>query len=485
MNEARSNWLVPLKRLATRPGGWLILVVLALITIPYYGEAIRHPTFITGITRSLGIERHAFERILYLAPIVWAGFLFGRKGALTTSLAALAIMLPRALFISAYTTDAIFESAAVFILGNVLALSFDALSKERKHRLELEATQEELRASEERYRQLFENAHDAIWLHDPEGNIITANQASALLTGYSLKEFPGIRTTSLLSPESLETVRAIEERLVRGEVAGSLNEVKLIRKDGSEAFVQLATNLVPQKDSPPAFQHIARDISEQKRMQENLQFYLQQATRAQEEERKRISRELHDDTIQALVVLFRQLDAIASGKRELAPETRLRLEELRRQTNTIMEGVRRLSQDLRPAALDRLGLVPTLQWLAADVARFSRINTRVNAVGTERPLPEEVKLVLFRITQEALRNIWRHSGATEAEITLDFEQGKTRISIADNGRGFSLPQSIGDLARDGKLGLAGMQERARLIGGSFSVKSEPGKGATVTVEIPA
>jgi len=150
-----------------------------------------------------------------------------------------------------------------------------------------------------------------------------------------------------------------------------------------------------------------------------------------------------------------------------------------------MQGVRRLSQDLRPAALDRLGLLSALEWLASDITEYSGIEIKVNVVNSERRLPEEVELVLFRITQEALRNVWRHSQATRAEIAVEFDESKTKVTISDNGKGFNLPETIGDLARDGKLGLAGMQERARLLGGSLTVQSEPGRGSTITVELPA
>lgn len=219
-------------------------------------------------------------------------------------------------------------------------------------------------------------------------------------------------------------------------------------------------------------------------MQQNLRYYLQQATRAQEEERKRISHELHDDTIQALVVLSRQLDALASSKEGLSKENRLRLEALWQQTDSILGGVRRLSQDLRPAALDRLGLLPALEWLAANVTEHSGIETAVTVTGQEHRLPEEAVIALFRITQEALRNVWRHSGATKAEITVEFGKGKTSITTSDNGKGFKLPGKIGDMAKEGKLGLAGMQERAQLAGGTLIVQSQPGQGTSVTVALP-
>jgi len=646
MIGARQTFIGRLTRVIRRPGFWLILVVLVLITLPHYEGTLEHPTFLTHLTSNLGLSRHAFERILYLAPIVWAGFLFGQMGAMISSLAALACMLPRAVVISPSPLDSILEASAVFIIGNVLAISFNSLRKERERRtylaalhqtasvvsesLELkqilnrsidtvigvmkvdvalvflldeetgeliltahrgissdiaqsvdklnlgegfngrvaesgeplfveDASQDprltrmmvkeyeirseiivplrykekvngtlcaamhshrwfqpeemelltaignqigvavenarlyqqqqkiadELRASEERYRELFENAHDAIWLHDLDGNIIAANRASIILTGYDLEELYKLRAVDLVSEGSLGIARSIEQRLIGGEVVGSIAEVSLVRKDRTEISVQLSTSLVFNQGEPVAFQHIARDVTEEKRMQENLRFYLREVSRSQEEERKRISRELHDETIQALVVLSRQLDTLASSSKGLSEANRRYLEELRQQTNNIMLGIRRLSQDLRPAALDRLGLLATLEWLASDVAEYSGIATKVTVLGKERRLPEEIELVLFRITQEALRNVWRHAKATQAEVVVEFGEKKIRITINDNGRGFKLPTTVGDLARDGKLGLAGMQERAQLIGGNLKVQSELGRGSSITIELPA
>ena len=293
----------------------------------------------------------------------------------------------------------------------------------------LETAQQELKVSEERYRQLFENAHDAIWLHDLEGNFITVNKATEKLTGYSMEELCRMNVKSFLSEESLDLAHQIRKKLLNNEPVEQPYEQRIFRRDGSEAYIQLATSLVLDKGKPVAFQHIARDITEQKRMNENLRFYFQQATRAQEEERKRISHELHDDTIQALVVLSRQLDALATDDKGLSEENRLRLEELWQQTDSILQGVRRLSQDLRPAALDRLGLLPAVEWLASEVTKYSSVVTKVNMLGKEHRLPEEVAIALFRITQEALRNVWRHSGATRAEITIDFNDGRTKITV--------------------------------------------------------
>jgi len=666
MDGAQQSLISQLIRIIRKPGFWLILVLLVLITLSHYQEALDQPAFLIQLISNLGLSRHALERILYLAPIVWAGFLFGWRGTTVTSLVALACMLPRAVSISPSPTDAIFETIAVFVIGNVSAISFGALRKEREYRTQLEVTQRELKAhvrvikeneerlaalhqitstvskslelsqvlssainnitdvmqveialvflldeessqlilaahrgvsaefvqsmgklepgegfnsrvaetgeplyiedasqdpelsqivvreegirsqlivplkskgkvtgtlcvaartqrpvlpeelglvtaignqigvavdnahlyqqqqevaeklrvSKERYRELFENAPDAIWLHDLQGNIIAANNSLVRLTGYAQEELSCIKADDLIAGGCIDNVKGIEGQFLKGETMGHLSEAMLVKKDKSDVSIQLSTNPVFSNGQIVGFQHIARDITEQKRMQDNLRFYLHQVTRAQEDERKRISHELHDETIQALVVLSRRLDTLASSDKELPEDSRLHLEELRQQTNNIIQEVRRLSQGLRPAALDRLGLLATLQWLAADLADYSGIATKVNVVGDERRLPEEVELVLFRITQEAMRNVWRHSQATRAEIMVEFNETKIRVSVSDNGKGFSLPKTISDLARDGKLGLAGMQERAQLLGGTVTVKSEPDKGSSISVELP-
>ncbi len=149
-----------------------------------------------------------------------------------------------------------------------------------------------------------------------------------------------------------------------------------------------------------------------------------------------------------------------------------------------MDGVHRFSQDLRPSVLDDLGLVPALEWLTSDLTKQSGIAVDMAVLGPVRRFPHELELILFRIAQEALRNMWKHSEASKVWLTVEFGDDKTVLTVKDNGKGFDLPERIEDLAIAGKLGLVGMQERAQLIGGRLTLQSEPGKGTTVTVEVP-
>ena len=134
--------------------------------------------------------------------------------------------------------------------------------------------------------------------------------------------------------------------------------------------------------------------------------------------------------------------------------------------------------------LDDLGLLATLRWLVSESRERYGIEVDLRVVGVEQRLPPEVEFTLFRIVQEAVRNIERHSQAQKAEIDVEFGEGKIKVSVSDNGKGFKLSENLVDLVRTGKLGLAGMEERARLLNGSLRIESVPDKGTTVTVEIP-
>ena len=360
------------KRPIARWDFWLIVVATAVVTFVYYSDSPAYATLFPKTFHDLGLDRHSLERILYLAPVIWAGFFFAWRGAFVTSIITLGLMLPRVFLISEHALDALVESISVFIIGNVLALSFASLRKERAYRDQLKRAQKQ-------------------------------------------------------QEKTMEELRAA---------------------------------------------------------QQNLRFYLQEATRAQEEERKRISLELHDDTIQSLVVLARDLDDAIMDNEAVPEEVKTKLEAFwHRRIDGIVKAVRRLSQDLRPAALDQLGLIPALEWLGNSLQEHSGITVQVATDGRERRLTEEAAIAVFRICQEALRNAWRHAEATEISISLQFLEGLIRLTINDNGKGFELPGQIGDLARTGKLGLAGMEERAHMLGGTLTVRSEPGQGTVIVLEI--
>jgi len=227
------------------------------------------------------------------------------------------------------------------------------------------------------------------------------------------------------------------------------------------------------------------DVTERKRAEENVRYYLQEITKAQEEERKRIARELHDDTAQVLGSLSRQLDNFVRKQHGLAPNEVLFLKDLQAQLNHGVQSVQRFTQALRPSLLDDLGLVPALRSLVKDLQEYDGIDTSLKVLGKERRFSSEVESLLFRIVQEALNNIRRHAQASETKVVVEFAEDKTRVTISDNGRGFELSGRVDDLPRSGKLGLAGMHERVQLLDGAIEIKSTLGKGTTLILEVPS
>jgi signal transduction histidine kinase len=202
---------------------------------------------------------------------------------------------------------------------------------------------------------------------------------------------------------------------------------------------------------------------------------------AQEEERRRIGRELHDEIGQLLTSLLIGLrSAQETPKREAM---QARLEELRRDTTRALADVRRLAQGLRPAVLDDLGLDAALNLYAADYARTHAIQADVSVTGLgEARLPRPVEIAIYRITQEALTNTARHAAAKAVSIIVQRSPSEVRLVVEDDGCGFdasAVPHSS-----PGRLGLHGMRERAALLGGSLSIESSPGKGSAICVAIP-
>jgi len=337
---------------------------------------------------------------------------------------------------------------------------------------------EQLAASEEAYRTLFENASDAIVLLDFGGNIVAANKSFGRLTGYSHDELVG-RSIATLMPEKSEA-----RLLDRDRPNGEPWQTRLLTKDGQTKLIEVAASFITEGGEHKGLQFIARDITERQQVHENLRWYVREITRAQEEERMRIARELHDDTTQVLVFLSRRLSALDEFRADAPPELMERVKEAREMLESVLRGVRRITRDLRPSTLDHLGLVPALRgWLAGFLAD-AETSPRLEVVGEVDRLPPEVELALFRIVQEALNNARRHSGASEVTVWVEFGKQEVSVCIRDNGKGFTVPKRVGDLAREAKLGLLGMYERASLIGGKLEIRSEPGCGTQVIVKVP-
>ncbi len=212
---------------------------------------------------------------------------------------------------------------------------------------------------------------------------------------------------------------------------------------------------------------------------------VKQILMAQEREQQRIARELHDDTVQSLYVIAQGLDRVASNDDErMDAKTASELSKIRGTALQTVTGLRRLIQDLRPHVLSDMGFVPALEWMVDDHAKRYATAARLELRGRLPVLSQKAQLLLWRIAQEAMRNSGKYADASEILVTLDSAESTFRMVVADSGKGFDPRQVLRDSHRTGRMGILSMQERTALLGGSFEIHAEPGKGSVITVEIP-
>lgn len=228
---------------------------------------------------------------------------------------------------------------------------------------------------------------------------------------------------------------------------------------------------------------LARARAEVQRKEELRAQLLHQVITAQEEERKRIARELHDQTGQQLTSLLVGLTVI-EGMNDI-DTARAQVAALKAQVGGTLDDVRALARELRPSVLDDMGLVDALERQTRDYARRFRLVADFQTVGFNgQRLAPEIETALYRIVQEALTNVARHAEASSVSLLLEHRDTSVLAIIDDNGKGFPSDEFLQTAARERHLGLFGMQERAALLGGQFTIESEAGKGTTVFVEIP-
>lgn len=430
----------------------------------------------------------AIERMFFLIPITYAGMYFGLRSGIFSLLLSLAVIMPRIFFTHEFGIEAGLETGGVILLGLLLNLWFEVMRREsRRYRTvvsQLEESERRLRDSRQKYQYLFENASDAIWVQDVNGLFMDGNRAFEKLTGFSCEEVRGIHLRQFLSPESLGLAREIREKLIAGEDFEQPYEQQFYIKDGSVKTAKMSTNPVIVGGRITGFEHVARDVTREKRQEANVRSYIHQITMAQEEERKRVARDLHDDVSPEILVLINKLDAFTDERRSNSASRQERLKTIRGQAVRALESLRRTAQGLRPRIIDDLGLVAAVEWIAEELEKEQAITITVETSGLDREPSPEIQIVLFRIAQEALNNIRKHARAVNVAITLAGSEDGITMTVSDDGTGFTVPDRVEDKVREGRLGLMGMDERAGLIGGSLKIISSPDTGTKLTVRLP-
>ena len=218
--------------------------------------------------------------------------------------------------------------------------------------------------------------------------------------------------------------------------------------------------------------------------QAGMRGYLAALTQGQEEERKRLARELHDETVQSLIALDQKIQMARKALGRDPQACASRLDELRAMTTDIVEKVRRFSRNLRPIYLEDLGLIPALEMLTRDAGGEGKLVTACCVTGEPKRLSAEREMALYRLVQEALNNVTAHANASRADVTITFVGDEVSVTIADDGVGFAIPDRPGELAEAGHYGVLGMRERAELAGGWLNIESEPGHGTRIEIRLP-
>jgi PAS domain S-box-containing protein len=346
---------------------------------------------------------------------------------------------------------------------------------------ERQRAEEALRQSEERFSKAFQSSPAALSIALLEdGKLLEVNEAFLRMTGFNREEVIGRSTVELelwTNHDRGMIAKALRER---GAVANL--DIKFQQKSGGIREGLFSAELI-QLDGGPSILAIVQDITERNRAAEALQNYPRQLIKAQEAERQRIARELHDQVGQVLTAIHLNLQTVWETCE--SSEARALIDEGVAMVDEALAQVRDLSFELRPSLLDDLGLVTALRWYAARFEQRTGIHaiTAIDLSGKGTRLGRELETACFRIVQEALTNVVRHAGAKNISITLRSCDDQLQLSIKDDGAGFdAYAQNLSAFA--GHVGLRGMRERALALGGQLEIKSSPSRGTVISAHFP-
>ncbi|MBE0570258.1 MAG: PAS domain S-box protein [Ignavibacteriaceae bacterium] len=347
----------------------------------------------------------------------------------------------------------------------------------------------ELRESESKFKMLFNSANDAVFVtqlsnEKSYGDFIEVNEVACVRLGYTKEEFLQLSPSAIVSPKNMPEFNLNMERLLKeGHV---IYDVVHKAKDKKLIPVEINSHLFLYNDKPTVLS-IARDITERKQTEERLKrtskLLRELATHLQsvrEEERTMIAQEIHDELGQVLTALKIHISLLANKLNTNQAPLKEKINSLSGMIDASVESVQKISSKLRPGILDELGLIAAIEWQAEEFEKLTNIKCSLVLPKQEIELEKNKSTAIFRIFQEALTNIARHSEANKVMVSFMNHQSNIYLEIQDNGKGISQDQ-IKDFK---SLGIHGMEERAMVFGGEVYIEGFAGKGTTVKVEIP-
>ena len=338
-----------------------------------------------------------------------------------------------------------------------------------------------LKGADHTYRVFVERMNEGAAVLSSHHTVLHCNSRFARFLGAGLQSVIGASLPDLVWPEDRPKLDALLRRAARRNCRG---EVRLQSRKGAPLSVHLSLNPL-RLDNTRAVCLIASDLSETKRAEQELRASSEQLRHlaahllsVREEERTRISREVHDELGQALTAVKMDLAWLAARLPPGSDQMLKKIGATRQLADSIIQSIRRISTELRPAVLD-LGLAAAVEWQVQEFQARSGIQCNVRVL-TREAVASNASTAMFRIFQETLTNVARHAKATRAEVVLEKQRDRLVLLIRDNGRGFN--QSVPAVSKS--LGLMGMRERAAILGGRVNISSAPGRGTTVSAWIP-
>ena len=333
--------------------------------------------------------------------------------------------------------------------------------------------------------------NDTLIVVDPDERIKSVNRATCELLGYTEDELLG-KEIHLVVDGKDGIFNAETTASLKGRKALLNQEVDYVTKLGKQIPMLFSAAVLRDKVGEVlGIVMLARDIEERKRAEEalrkserQLRFLSTQLLTIQEEERRRLSAELHDELGQALILIKIQLRSIQGALRTDQAELKGECDELISYTNEISENVRRLSRDLSPAILEDLGFLAAIRRLAEGFANRCNVKTSLDMADIEDLFPRKAQIIAYRIIQECFTNIAKHSQATNVSVEIGKRDGRLVFRVEDDGRGFNVREVLSRDPTEKGLGMAAMLERARMLRGFCDIQSQEGVGTTVTCTIP-
>ncbi len=359
----------------------------------------------------------------------------------------------------------------------------NAIQKKAMERASVEA-ESALRRSEEQYRLIAENTRDLISMVDVDGCFLYASPAHRASLGYLPDDLAGTQLIELVHPDDRAALAtAWEQSLQHRE--NRTAEIRMRHKDGTyRIFESIGNWIFDEQQRPQRAVIISRDITRRKESEETLRRLPTLIREAQESERRRVARELHDSVIQILSSVKFRLQAIEEKVAATDEGTWRDTLKAKAALEKAIGEVRRISRNLRPSELDDLGLAPALRSLCAEFGERTGMAVNLTIHRLPKAIPDDLELNLYRIIQEALGNIEKHSRATKVSLRVARQASKLCATISDNGCGFDPGAPRSRRGKAGGMGLVDMRERAALLGGGCQLRSLPGSGTEISVEMP-